>query len=136
MQHDERYLFYSEAGAELTASALKQAGLYPNRNGYLYILHAVDLLIKYGKMDLKKLYEKVAFTYGVSAKRIASSVNYIAKSFCADHTDRLFKQMGVLFHRELTAKELIFLLYDLVITNLIKRYEYNLRARTRYQSDN
>ncbi len=123
MQYEERYIFYSETGAELTKTALKKAGIYPNRNGYEYIIHAVDLLIKYGKTELNKLYEKVGLMYGVRANRVASSISYTLKTLCGKD-EPVFEEMGVAKRRELTVKELIFLLYDLVLSKLKKQFDF------------
>ena len=118
MIQDSRFSFYSEPGAKITASMLKRAGIYPNVNGYNYILHAVDQLIKYGKTDLKKLFEVIGKTFNVKAKSIASSINYLTRVFCSNGEYEIGKQMYFFPNRQLTSKEMIYLIYDDVKENL------------------
>lgn len=130
----ERDRYYSESGARITARVLKTAGIFPDKNGYEYLVHLVDLLIRLGKTDLSRLYLAVGNLYHTSAKSIEAAVTYLVHAMSREGLDIILRTLGLNQLAELqcrlTAKETIYLLYDYVRGELKARADMLVTTKT------
>jgi len=113
-----RHNFYIERGRDFISEKLKEVGLYPNINGYGYIINAVGILVQYGKMNLIKVYAHMEKEHHINKNSIASSINYIIKKTYYKHCKQTYDELGFNEHRPPTVKELIFILYEKVVIYL------------------
>ena len=114
----ERDQYYSEKCSRITAHVLKTVGIFPDKIGYDYMVHLIDLLIEQGKTDLARLYHVVADIYGTSAKSVEASITYLVNAMSRVGIDLMLRTLGLSSLAEmrcrLTTKKTIYLLYDFV----------------------
>lgn len=122
--YENPYDYFFEQAATITSSLLIKGGVYPSKNGFHYIVHAVDLLMRSDEnISLREIYLRISNFYGVSAKTVASAINYSIKDLSSDLSNDIFTDMGINPNgRALTSKDFVYLIHDYVLKIAYREY--------------